>query len=375
MFGRAAVSDASDSKKAYGIRYDPAASMDKSFNFKRPGAWMNITVDGGYNWSGGLNRHALGYVNNGADNVLVHASISNMNKTVSLATVNDSTMTLSPTTLWSMLTRTAPVFYRIPLFMGWHYELWQSAMSTFTPLEKDQYSSIEFSLNGSLFTVKDPTNSTAIQSGKPFNGEVIDMDIFTPIGDGSGDGASTFALFKKEGTMYAFGNYSGSQETRIIDKISVTESYGTNPNPPPPPVQPSEPTILSTRGIVGIVVGVLVLAALTFLLGRRTSGRSKNKNKEAIKVDANLSQHNQPLGNNKKHPETQGSKDAANVHDIEGKYLDTAYPESQTGSTEILPMAPITPIHQYIQEQLQALHDQKRVLQDQLQALQSSNHP
>lgn len=103
MFGRALSDSTSGLKKPYGIRYNPSGSMDDSFNYKRPGAWQNITVVGGYDWSGGFNRHSLGYVNNGATKVLVHASISSTNNTVNLATVNDSNMNLYGTGLWVMV--------------------------------------------------------------------------------------------------------------------------------------------------------------------------------------------------------------------------------------------------------------------------------
>ena len=202
------------------------------------------------------------------------------------------------------------------------------------------------------------------------------MDFFTFIGDGSRDGASTFALLKKEGAMYGFGNDGGLRYTHMIDKVNVTETYGTNPNPPPPPAAP-KPTILSKGGIVGIVFGALVLAASTFFLGRRTSGRGRKKDDDEVtESDAEKSQSIQHLDDNKDDRLAQRSKDGANFNDLEGKYLVPSYPERpRTSSTEILPMAPITPVPQYIQELFQALHDQMRVLQEQLQAPQFSNHP
>ncbi|KAF9147806.1 hypothetical protein BG015_010499 [Linnemannia schmuckeri] len=429
MFGRAAQSDASDSKKAYGIRYDPTGSMDKSFNFKRPGAWMNITVEGEYNWSGSFNRHSLGYVNNGAANVLVHASISSTNNTVSLATVNDSTMTLSPTALWSMnatihgqslraLTIGNDHLYTygdgiVPIVGGAFtqklyltgFPLNTTTISLTTPISKSydakpafecdtsptpliyflrnsltllcgqiRYSSKDYGTASMFLTIKDPNTSNGTGVKTTFDSDVINMDFFTPIGDEMGLGVS-FALLKKEGTMYVFGNDGGTRYTHMISKVNVTETYGVNPNPPPPPAAP-KPTILSTGGIVGIVVGALFLAALTFLLGRRTSSRSRNKDDEAADSEANKSQADQPRGDDKDQPQEQGQKDGANFYAFEGKYLVPTYPEGpRSSSTEILPMAPITPAPQHIQEQFHALHNQMQLLQDQLNASQFSSHP
>ncbi|KAF9150310.1 hypothetical protein BG015_007881 [Linnemannia schmuckeri] len=208
-----------------------------------------------------------------------------------------------------------------------------------------------------------------------FDSDVINMDFFTPIGDESVSSES-FALLKKEGTMYAFGNYSGSQETRMTSKVNVTETYGVNPIPPPPPAAP-KPTILSTGGIVGIVVGALALAAMAFFLGRRTSGKSRKKDDDqATDQDADKSQANQPFDDDKDQLQEQGHKDGANFYDFEGKYLVPTYPEGpRASSTEILPMAPINPVPQYIQEHFQALYDQMRILQDQLHPSQFSSHP
>lgn len=114
-----------------------------------------------------------------------------------------------------------------------------------------------------FLTIKEPNNSNGTGVVTRFDADVINMDFFTFIGDGSGSGASTFALLKKEGTMYGFGNDGGLRYTHMIDKVNVTETYGINPNPPPPPAEP-KPTILSKQGIIGIVCGALVLAALTF---------------------------------------------------------------------------------------------------------------
>lgn len=92
MFGLSAgAMSTTASTFPFGIRYDPTS-----------GAWMNVTVNAGYTWSGVFSRRSLGYVNNGTSKVLVHASISTSNNTIYLATVIESTRTLSPKALWTM---------------------------------------------------------------------------------------------------------------------------------------------------------------------------------------------------------------------------------------------------------------------------------
>ncbi|OAQ23504.1 hypothetical protein K457DRAFT_208683 [Linnemannia elongata AG-77] len=227
-----------------------------------------------------------------------------------------------------------------------------------------------------FLTIKDPNKSNGTGVQTQFDADVINMDFITFIGDGIGNSTSTFALLKKEGIMYGFGNNDGIRYTRAIDKINVTETYGINPNPPPPPAAPT-PTILSRGGIIGIVFGAIALAALTFFMGRRTSSRSKNKDADEIaESDAEKSHSSQTLDDDKDDPQIQEPKDGANFYDLEGKYLISSHPDqSRTSSTEILPMASIAPVPQYIQEQFQALHDQIRILQEQFYSSQFSNHP
>ncbi|KAH7050493.1 hypothetical protein BKA57DRAFT_491808 [Linnemannia elongata] len=430
MFGRALSDSTSSIKKPYGIRYNPSGSMDDSFNYRRPGAWQNITVAGGYDWSGGFNRHSLGYVNNAATKVLVHASISDTNNTINLATVDDSTMSLYGIGLRVMnatihgasvraLTIGNDHLYtygdgNVPIAGGAFtinaylagFPLNTTIGSTTTPISKrydtawaqacvnsptplvyllhdsltllcgqKRYTS-DFSSMSMFLTIKDPNNSNGTGVATQFDADVINMDFFTFIGDGIGNSSSTFALLKKEGIMYGFGNSAGLRYTRTIDKVNVTETYGTNPNPPPPPAAPT-PTILSKGGIVGIVFGAVTLAALAFFLGRRTSSRSKkNVADELAESDAEKYQPSQTLDDDKDDPQVQEPKDGANSYDLEGKYLVSSHPDrSRTSSTEILPMASIAPVPQYIQEQFQALHDQMRILQEQFYSSQFSNHP
>lgn len=77
--------------------------MEPKFGYTGLGAWMNISVSEGYNWSGSFNRRALGYVGSGATAMLVHAFISETSNSITLATVNESTMTLAPAAVWNMV--------------------------------------------------------------------------------------------------------------------------------------------------------------------------------------------------------------------------------------------------------------------------------
>ncbi|KAF9321129.1 hypothetical protein BGZ91_004596 [Linnemannia elongata] len=344
MFGRAERGSSSVMTKVpFGLRYDPNGSMDPSFNYQGTGAWMNLTVGEGHTWSGGFTRFSLGYAKTGATKVLVHASISDTNNVVSLATVNDSTGTLAVTALWTMKPDVA--------YVG------------------------EVTIR---LTIRDP--NTAINQGIAQKGSatLIDMDFSVPIGDWRELGPSAFALLKNQGTIYAcgIGNYKGFRYNHTASQVIVAESYGIDLNPPPPPAAPT-PTILSRGGIIGIVFGAIALAALTFFMGRRTSSRSKKKDADEIaESDAENSQSSQTLDDDKDDPQIQEPKDGANFYDFEGKYLISSHPDrSRTPSTEILPMASIAPVPQYIQEQFQALHDQMRILQEQFYSSQFSNHP
>jgi hypothetical protein len=87
----------------FGIRYDPAGTMDPSFGLKGSGAWMNITVAEGFHWSGPFRRYFLGYPITSANSALILASISDTNNIISLATLNESTKTLAPTAAWNMV--------------------------------------------------------------------------------------------------------------------------------------------------------------------------------------------------------------------------------------------------------------------------------
>lgn len=98
-----ATSSPGSRKIPYGFRYYPSGSMDPKFRFNGVGSWSNITMADGFNWSGSFNKRAMGYVNMTSTMVLIHASISDSNNAVSLATFDESTKTLTPTAVWEMV--------------------------------------------------------------------------------------------------------------------------------------------------------------------------------------------------------------------------------------------------------------------------------
>ncbi|OAQ23500.1 hypothetical protein K457DRAFT_142703 [Linnemannia elongata AG-77] len=428
MFGRAERGSSSVTTKVpFGLRYDPNGSMDPSFNYQGTGAWMNLTVGEGHTWSGGFTRFSLGYVKTGATKVLVHASISDTNNVVSLATVNDSTGTLAVTALWTMnatthgrtlltVAITNDHLYTYGEGVSEHYRTYftgfplnTTTISPSTPvstrynttLAADCYGSpkpIVYFLNETLLllcpekkpdvayvgevtirlTIRDP--NTAINQGIAQKGSatLIDMDFFVPIGDWRELGPSAFALVKNQGTIYAcgIGNYKGFRYNHTASQVIVAESYGIDLNPPPPPAAP-EPIILSTGRIIGIVVGTLVLAVCTFLLGRRTSdwSRKKKVKNKVFKANTNKSQSSRTLSNTNDDPQAQGQGNGTNYSHLEGKCSDSTYPERRRGSTYIPSFESTSIMPPYVQEQFKALQDQIRILQEQILARRLSSNP
>lgn len=101
VFGRhATTSPYTNHKVPFGIRYTPTGAMEPRFGYNGLGVWTNISVSEGLNWSGSFNRRSLGYVGSGATTKLVHAVISETSNNITLAIVNESTMTLEPAAVW-----------------------------------------------------------------------------------------------------------------------------------------------------------------------------------------------------------------------------------------------------------------------------------
>ncbi|KAK3841645.1 MAG: hypothetical protein J3R72DRAFT_491228 [Linnemannia gamsii] len=100
-FSRLDKSPAYTPKLPYGIRYDPTGAMDPNFNFKGQDAWMSVAIDSAYNWPANFSGQSLGYVNSGGFWMLVHTFHSNATNTISAASVNDYTKTLTPLAVWT----------------------------------------------------------------------------------------------------------------------------------------------------------------------------------------------------------------------------------------------------------------------------------
>ncbi|KAG0280578.1 hypothetical protein BGZ96_001518 [Linnemannia gamsii] len=195
------------------------------------------------------------------------------------------------------------------------------------------------------------------------------MEYFVPIGPGSG--ASTFALIRKEGTMYAFGNDGGFQYMHMIDKVNVTDSIRSNPNPS---LSSSSP--LSTGAIIGIVVGaIIVLVGIVFIFFRRYQIRRNKDDNSAIDIveeETTISAEEDHISICSKKI---GDNDGPNYLYLEGKFAQSnSNLDWQTGSTDMLPMAPITPVPERLLDQLEILQEKMRAVQGRIQVTQLSTH-
>ncbi|KAK3830465.1 MAG: hypothetical protein JOS17DRAFT_817441 [Linnemannia elongata] len=416
-------------KVPFGIRYDPTGTMEPRFGYNGRGAWSNITVQDGFNWSGPFNRYALGYTNGGVDAILVHASLSDTNNTITMATLNESTMTLAPKAVWSVnatihgksiLTLAignghmytygpVPNRYLAPTYLtgfplatisptipvGTIYNT--TALSEFSSMMTRCYYSprpivyvnhgsltmicgVKYSdgfYPGRLHTIQDPSTSFVMGPAVDFDADVINMDYFVPIGPGSG--ASTFALIQRYKEMYAFGNDNGFRYTHLIDAVNVTDTVRSNANPPPlprpsPELSSLSSSALSVGSISGIAVGVIiVMVAVVFLFVKRYRIRKNRNNiiKTTADKDLSVSDEDDDISVSS---EKMADESGPTYSYIEGKYPDGSYADGQTGSTEILPMAPITPIPEHMQEELRVLQEKMRVVQEQIRATQFSSH-
>ncbi|KAH7050495.1 hypothetical protein BKA57DRAFT_491810 [Linnemannia elongata] len=412
MFGLSAgAMSTTASTFPFGIRYDPTS-----------GAWMNVTVNAGYTWSGVFSRRSLGYVNNGTSKVLVHASISTSNNTIYLATVIESTRTLSPKALWTMNTTIHGMSIealaigndqlyalgqdRTVLLHDYEYAEDPGTLTTFplsaislsTPASKGRLqdtslkcntfpTQVLYVLNGSLtllcgrepeiigdspittgwiLPIKDYKNSSALSILDWFYVNITSMDYFVPIGNYTG--SSTIGLFKKEDTMYTFGNDNGSWYTHLVDDVNITNSLGVDPNPPL--ASPSSP-LLSTGAIVGIVVGVVVVLAGTVFLLLRVIRKSKNK--VNITTAAVVKDDSATAEDGDKNASFRKSGDSGEPNYL---YLDGKHPYWRPSSTESLPLASMTPVPEHLQERLRVLQEQMRAVQAQIRVTtQFSSHP
>ena len=184
--------------------------------------------------------------------------------------------------------------------------------------------------------------------------------------------------------MYAFGNDNGFRYTHLIKPVNVTDTVRSNPNPPPLP-QPtpeselsslpsSSSSALSAGGITGIAVGVIVvIAGVLFLLVKRYRNRRNRDNTINTTADKDQSVPDED-DDISISSEKMADESGRNYSYIEGKYPDSSYAEEQAGSIDILPMAPIAPIPEHMQEELRVLQEKMIVVQEQIRASQFSSH-
>ncbi|KAK5822327.1 hypothetical protein F5H01DRAFT_410631 [Linnemannia elongata] len=395
MFGWTRGGMYSGPNSAFGVRYDPAGTMDAKYNFQGSGAWMNVTIDLAYNWTGSTNKHTLGYVNNGVTTDLVHTVISGDGNNIYVAKVDESTKTLTAAGNWA-LNKTIHgevismgignnhlyTFGSYPSYMGRAFLTGfpLATISPTTPVGKFYNASVvsdpqyargvylytyqntltlivakyEF-LTSTIYKINDPdnTNSTGLPVAN-FTNTATNMDFFVPLGDGTSP--TSFALMKQFGKLYAFGNDNGYRYTREINKASITDSVGVNPNPSKPSSgsSSSQDDSSSTGVVIGAIVGVVLLGGVIVWLTRRfrTADTATATNTAANKPLPPVPPLNNT--NNYVYPQQPGQTGGPNYYNLPG----------QPAPTTILPMAPITPAPQ-----------QHQTYQDQMLALQFSSHP
>ncbi|KAF9285895.1 hypothetical protein BGZ88_009354 [Linnemannia elongata] len=320
------VRDLSNNGEAvpFGVRYDPAGTMDTKYNFKGSGAWMKMAVDKAYNWTETIVQHKLGYVNNGGTTDLVHAMISGDDNKIYIAKVDEITKALTAAGTWA-------------LGLG----------------------------NNTIYKINNPDNANSTGPPVAHITNFVDTDFFVPLGDGTSP--TSFALMKHYDTMYVFGNDNGYRYTHEINKVNITDPVGINPNPTKPSTgsSSSQGDSSSAGAIVGAIVGVGFLVGLIVWYARR--GETAKAAKATTTAGDKPIQSFPPLNNmnNDVHPQQPDQPGGPSYYNPPGQYpAVTTSPSGQPAPTTIMPMAPITPVPQ-----------QHQTYQDQIQALQFSSHP
>ncbi|KAK3808807.1 MAG: hypothetical protein JOS17DRAFT_545002, partial [Linnemannia elongata] len=391
---------------SFGIRYDPAGTMDAKYNFQGSGAWMNITIDSAYNWTGASAQHTLGYVNNGLTTDLVHTAISPDENKIYVAKVNEATKSLTAAGTWALnktmhgevtaigignnhLYTFAPSYYYNSDAFLTGFPL--ATLSPTTPVGKiynaSQVPDTRYSrgvylytyqntltlivgqynfLRSTIYKINDPDNANS--TGPPvanFTNSAVNMDFFVPLGDGTSP--TSFALMKQYGTMYVFGNDNGARYTHEINKVNITDPVGINPNPSSSSSgsSSSQDDSSSAGVVIGAIVGVVLLGGVIVWLAR--IGKTANAAKATTATADKPLPPFPPLSNTNYHAnhQQQGQTGGPSHYNPPGQYPAViAYPLGQPAPTTILPMAPITPVPQ-----------QHQTYQDQMQTLQFSSHP
>ncbi|KAG0063779.1 hypothetical protein BGZ89_009631 [Linnemannia elongata] len=399
----------------FGVRYDPAATMDPKFNFKGPGGWMNITIHSNYNWPSSYNEQALGYVNSGGSIILVHAIRTS--SSFNIATLNEETKTLTGVASWpqNLTSYATTVAFTIghdhlytfaissSLSIGvdsvYLYSYPLSTITTTPPIRKSfnttqtanchsSRTSYLYTLGGSLvlicaqsttkdfpstlYTIADPNIADSVGAPESFTLDITYMNPFVPIGTGAGQ--SSFALSRTTTTslltrsfykLYAFGkDAAGSRFLQSLPNIDVIDPVGINSNPSSsPPVSGGGgggggSNSSSSGAITGAVAGVVALVALVIFL---VLLRRCNYNRATI-IEAESDKDKTTytvVTSNYVHPPLPGQNGGPDYYNPPGQHTATPFPEGEPASNTILPMAPITPLtpqqHQTLQEQMQVL--------------------
>jgi hypothetical protein len=231
------------------------------------------------------------------------------------------------------------------------------------------------------YTIDDLAKSTTILGPRvSFEADLTDLDIFVPIGPGTGN--SSFALAKKGSKMFIVGHNGGFGYMQTMNNVTVPDLLRSVPNPSSLPgitlaMQSSSPaSSLSTGTIVGIVVGVIVHVAgiILLLVWKYCIRRNEDDEITAGTVDkeAPVSEGDGVSISSEKFRDNDGS---INLY-LEGKYAYSSYPDWRTRSTDMLPMAPIAPVPVHLQAELVMLQEQMRDVQGRIQAAtQFSSHP
>ncbi|KAF9537643.1 hypothetical protein EC957_007850 [Mortierella hygrophila] len=402
----------SNPETTFGVRYDPAGTMDANYNFQGSGAWMNVTIDKTYNWAGTSAQHTLGYVNNGGTTDLVHTVLSSNENTIYLAKVDESTKILTAAGTWVLNKTMHGAVMAIGIGNN-HLYTYGTVTSTYgslcngyscltgfplatisptTPVGKIYNASqvdttyysrgvhlytyqktltlissqLASSRSGAIYKINDPDNANS--TGPPvanFTNSAINMDFFVPLGDGTSP--ISFALMKQYGKMYVFGNDNGARYTHEINKVNITDPVGINPNPRTPSTgsSSSQGDSSSAGAVIGVIAGVgFLLGLIVCLIMRgRAANAAKATNATADKPLPSLPPLNNT--NNYVYPQQPGQTGGPNYYRPPGQpSASTIYPSGQPAPTTILPKAPITPVPQ-----------QHQTYQDQMQALQFSSHP
>ncbi|KAG9069784.1 hypothetical protein KI688_009109 [Linnemannia hyalina] len=413
MFGWARDSELySNPEITFGIRYDPAGTMDANYNFQGSGAWMNVTIDKAYNWAVTSAQHILRYVNNGGTTDLVHTVLSSNENTIYVAKVDEATKILTAAGTWVLnktmhgtvtaigvgnnhlytygglssaygslcggyscltgfplatISPTTPVgkiynasqVYPNLYSRGVYIYTYQNTLTLISSL-------LGSSRNSAIYKINDPDNANS--TGPPvanFTNSAINMDFFVPLGDGTSP--TSFALMKQYSKMYVFGNDNGTRYTHEINKVNITDPVGYNPNPRTPPTgsSSSQGDSSPAGAIIGVIAGGgFLLGLMVWLTMRaRTAKAAKATNATPDKPLPYIPPLNNT--NNYVYPQQPGQTGGPNYYPLPGQPpASTTYPSGQPAPTTILPMAPITPVPQ-----------QHQTYQDQMQALQFSSHP